>query len=72
MIGKLLRSEETNAALVVALTGTVAALVASGPGQVSLKRVVAGALSNPVPRREMPTTRAEDALLPARDLKAAA
>ena len=54
MIGKLLRSEETNAALVVALTGTVAALVASGPGRVSLKRVVAGVLSNPIPRGEMP------------------
>ena len=51
MIGKLLRSEGTNAALVVALTGTIAALVASGPGPVSLKRAAAGALSNPIPRR---------------------
>ncbi len=51
MIGKLLRSEGTNAALVVALAGTVAALVASGPGPVSLKRVAAGVLSNPIPRR---------------------
>ena len=70
MIGKLLRSEGTNAALVVALTGTVAALVASGPGPVSLKRAAAEVLSNPIPRRESPGAR--DVPLPAPRLTAAA
>lgn len=52
MISKLLNNEASNAALVVALSGTIVALVASGPGRVSLGRVLSGALSNPVPRRE--------------------
>jgi len=51
MIGKLF-GKELNAALVLALSGTVAALVANGPGRVSLRRTVSGVLSNPVPRRE--------------------
>lgn len=46
----LLNSENTTAALVIALSGAIAAKVANGFGPVSLKRVVAGALSNPVPR----------------------
>ncbi|HKH77977.1 MAG TPA: hypothetical protein VKA51_13550 [Rubrobacteraceae bacterium] len=53
MIGKLF-GKELNAALVLALSGTVVALVANGPGPVSLRRTVSGVLSNPVPRREPP------------------
>ena len=53
MIGKLF-GKEVNAALVLALSGTVVALVANGPGRVSLKQVASGVLSNPVPRREPP------------------
>ena len=52
MIDKLLNNEASNAALVVALSGTIVTLVASGPGCPSLGRVLSGALSNPVPRRE--------------------
>lgn len=51
-IGELLGNEEINAALVLALSGTIMMLVAKGEGPMSLKRVVSGALSNPVPRRE--------------------
>ena len=49
MIGKLMRKEEINAALVLALSGAVMVLVANGPGPVSLGRIVSGTLSNPVP-----------------------
>ena len=52
MIGKLLGSEGINAAMVVALSGTVIALVAKGDGPASLKSVVSRVLSNPVPRLE--------------------
>jgi hypothetical protein len=48
MIGKLMNKEEVNAALVVALSGTIMALVANGPGSVSLGRIVSGSLSNPI------------------------
>jgi hypothetical protein len=51
MIGKLM-SSEANTVAVVALSGTIAALVASGPGIPSLGRILSGALSNPIPRRE--------------------
>lgn len=40
MIGRLLSREQTNAALVVALSGTIAVLAARGRG----------VLSNPIPR----------------------
>lgn len=50
MISELLGKEEVNAALVLALSGAVTVLVAKGDGALSLGRVVAGALSNPVPR----------------------
>jgi hypothetical protein len=50
-IGNLLGNEGINAAMVVALSGTIMALVAKGDGPVSLKALVSGALSNPVPRR---------------------
>ena len=48
MIGKLLGKEEVNAALVLALSGTIMALVTNGPRPVSLGRIASGALSNPV------------------------
>ncbi len=51
MIGKLM-SSEANTVVVVALSGTIAALVASGPGIPSLGRILSGCLSNPIPRRE--------------------
>jgi hypothetical protein len=53
MIGKLV-SSEANTVVVVVLSGTIAALVASGRGRPSLARILSGALSNPVPRREPP------------------
>ena len=51
MIGKLM-SSEANAVAVVALSGTIAALIAGGPGIPSLGRILSGCLSNPIPRRE--------------------
>jgi hypothetical protein len=50
MIGKLMSKEEVNAALVLALSGTIMVLVANGPGPVSLGRIVSGTLSNPIPK----------------------
>jgi hypothetical protein len=50
MIGKLMNGE-ANGILVVALSGTVAVLVANGPGRASFGRVLSGVLSNPVPGR---------------------
>jgi hypothetical protein len=49
MIGRLLGKEETNAAVVLALSGALMVLVAKGDGPLSLGRVVTGVLSNPVP-----------------------
>jgi hypothetical protein len=54
MIGKLF-GREVNVTLVLALSGTVLALVANGPGRVSLKQIASGVLSNPVPGREPPS-----------------
>lgn len=51
MIGKLMNGE-VNDVLVVALSGTIAVLLANGPGRASLGRVLSGVLSNPIPRRE--------------------
>ena len=45
-------SKEINAALVVALSGAVAVLVARGYGLPSAERLLSGVLSNPVPARE--------------------
>ncbi len=56
MIDELLPREETSWALVLTLSGTIAVLIAHGSGAVSLKRVVSGALSNPVPRPELANT----------------
>ena len=50
MIGKLLSSEETNAALVTALSATVMVLVAKGDGLLSPERLLARVLPDPVAR----------------------
>jgi hypothetical protein len=50
MIGRLLSKEESNAALVVALSGVVAVLVARGRGPLAAGRLLSAVLSNPVPR----------------------
>ncbi len=50
MIGKLIESGEVSGVLVVVLSGTIALLVANGPGQRSFGRVLSGCLSNPIPR----------------------
>jgi hypothetical protein len=50
MIGKLLSSEEANAALVVALSATAMALVAKGNGPLSSGRLLARVLPDPVAR----------------------
>lgn len=52
MIGKLIGNEGVNAAVVIALSGAVMALVAKGNGPLSLGRVVSGALSNPIPAND--------------------
>ena len=57
MLSRLLNSENTNAVLVVALSGVIAAKVASGPGSLSLRRIVSGALSNPIPKGAVGTRR---------------
>jgi hypothetical protein len=57
MIGKLFASEGANAALVVVLSGTVATLVANGPGRASLGQTLFRVLSNPVPRSVQPGIR---------------
>ena len=50
-IGNLLLGKEgINAATVVALSGTLVVLMTKADGAASLKRMVAGVLSNPVPR----------------------
>lgn len=49
MFGKLFAREETTAALVLALSGTIMVLVAKGDGPLSSRRLVSGALSSPVP-----------------------
>jgi hypothetical protein len=61
MIGKLTTNEGANGLLVVALSGTIAAIAAKGPGRASLGRILSGVLSNPVPR----TGRADARVSPA-------
>ena len=51
MLGELLRNEETNAALVLALSGTILVLVSGGNGPSSPNQVLSRVLSNPIPRR---------------------
>jgi hypothetical protein len=50
MIGRLLSRHESNAALVVALSGAVAVLVARGGGSLFAGKLLSAVLSNPVPR----------------------
>ena len=50
MISKLTTNGGANAFLVVALSGTIAALAAKGPAPASPGRILSGVLSNPVPR----------------------
>ena len=50
MIGRLLTNEGTSALAVVALSGTIAALAAKGPGRATFGGILSGVLSNPVPR----------------------
>lgn len=49
MIGRLMTSEGTSALAVVALSGTIAALAAKGPGRATFGGILSGVLSNPVP-----------------------
>jgi hypothetical protein len=72
MISKLLGSEEINAAMMVALSGTIVALVVKGDGPVSLKKMVSGVLSNPVPQLEPTATRAIGVAFQATHLRSAA
>ena len=55
-IDKLMKNEGINAAAVMVLSGTLMVLVAKGDGPVSLKGLLAGALSNPAPRRGVTAT----------------
>jgi hypothetical protein len=64
MIGKLTNNEGANAFLVVALSGTIAALAARGPGRASIGRMLSGVLSNPVPRAGKPDARVSPAGAP--------
>jgi hypothetical protein len=49
-LGNLLGNEGITAAAVVAISGTLAVLICKAGGPVSLKRMLAEVLSNPVPR----------------------
>ena len=51
MLGELLRNEEPNAALVLALSGTILVLVSRGNEPPSPNQVLSRVLSNPIPRR---------------------
>ena len=51
MLGELLRNEEPNAALVLALSGTILVLVSRGNGAPSPNQILSRVLSNPLPRR---------------------
>ncbi len=51
MIGRLMTSEATSAMAVVALSGTIAALAAKGPGRATFGSILSGVFSNPVPRK---------------------
>lgn len=55
MIGQLMGKEEVNAAMVLALSGALVALVAKGEGPLSFGRLVSGVLSNPAPKAAVDT-----------------
>lgn len=50
MMGKPFGKEEVGAAVVLALSGAVVALVSRGDGPLSPGRFVSGVLSNPIPK----------------------
>jgi len=70
MIGKLMSKEEVNTALVIALSGTIVALVANGPGVVSFGRMASGALSNPIPKGAVAIRRSSTAPAPRQQVAA--
>lgn len=72
MISKLLGNEEINTAMVVALSGTIVALVVKGDGPVSLKTIVSGVLSNPVPQLEPTAARTIEVSFQTTHLRSAA
>ena len=49
MLGRLMTNEGATAVAVVALSGTIAALAAKGPGRGTFGGILSGVLSNPVP-----------------------
>jgi hypothetical protein len=55
MIRRLLGNEEVGAAVVLALSGAVVVLVSRGAGSPLTGRLLAGVLSNPIPRGAGPT-----------------
>ena len=60
MLLKLLVKDEINAALAVALTGTIGVVVAKGGAPISPARLLSGVLSNPIPHgRPMRASRTE-------------
>jgi hypothetical protein len=71
-IGNLLGNEGINAAAVLALSGTLMVLVAKGNGPLSLKGIMSGTLSNPVPRPEPTSARDADVSFQAARLRTAA
>jgi hypothetical protein len=71
-IGNLLGNEGINAAAVLALSGTLMVLVAKGESPLSLKGIVSGTLSNPVPRPELSSARDADVSFEAARLRTAA
>lgn len=71
-IGNLLSNEGINAAAVLALSGTLMALVAKGNGLLSLKGIVSRTLSNPIPRPEPASVRNTEVSLQAARMKIAA
>ena len=71
-IGNLLNNEGINAAAVLALSGTLMALVAKGNGPLSLKGIVSGTLSNPASRPEPTSASGDDVSFQAAHLRIAA
>ncbi len=71
-IGSLLSNKGINAGAVLALSGTLMVLVAKGDGPLSLKGIVSGTLSNPVPRPEPTSVRNGGASFQAARLRTAA
>lgn len=71
-IGRLLGNEGTNTAAVLTLSGTLMVLMAKGNGPLSLKGIVSGTLSNPIPRPEPASARDAEVFLQAVRAKIAA